>query len=183
MENAATTPRPSTEALDSLFQVFREPFAESTRFATLTDQMRLAVQEAESDPARAGEVAALRDSLQVLEARQAEASRRLTLVRNEVGPRIDSLRTIMREWEAEAFRGWAEVTQSLTSGRLAPGITDTTGQDGRAELSLPPGSRSWWVYARSFNSGDPHSEWYWNLPASGPTMILDTSTARLRPRY
>lgn len=183
MENAAATPRPHTEELDSLFQLFREPFSRSTRFAVLVDRLRDSLRAAEADPARSTWQATLQDSIAALEHSRAAASRRLAEIRAEVSPRIDSLRGVVRAWEAETFRNWAETTRSLSSGNLVAGIMDTTRSDGTARLYLPPSGRTWWIYARSFNSGDPNSEWYWNLPMSGTTVTLDTSTGRLRPRY
>ncbi len=183
MENEAATPRPHTAELDSLFQLFRGPFSESTRLAVLVERLRDSLRAVESDPTRQGQAATLQDSIAVLERARSEASQRLAAIREQVGPRIDSLRAEVRAWEAETFRNWAETTRSLSSGKLVAGIMDTTRRDGTARLYLPPSGRSWWVYGRSFNSGDPNSEWYWNLPLSGSTMILDTSTGQLRPRY
>lgn len=183
LENEAPTPRPHTAELDSLFQEFRAPFAESTRLAALANRIRDTLRTLAADPAQASRIAALNDSLAVLERVQAEASERLMEVRQRVAPRIDSLRALVRAWEEQAFSGWADITRSLTSGRLVAGISDTTRHDGTARLHLPPSGRSWWVYARSFNSGDPNSEWYWNVPVTGGPIVLDTSTGRLRPRY
>lgn len=180
MENEAPTPRPHTVELDSLFQVFRAPFAESTRLAMLMERLRDSLQAL---PVEASPRRSLEDSLAGLQRARQDASRRLDSVRAQVGPRIDSLRAEVRAWEAQAFRDWAETTSSLTSGRLVAGITDTTRHDGTTRLYLPPSGRSWWVYGRSFNSGDPNSEWYWNIPVTGPRLVLDTSTGRLRPRY
>lgn len=183
LENAAPSPRPHTAALDSLFQLFRLPFAESTRLAALANRLRDTLRVAAPDPTQADRAARLRDSLTVLQRAQAEASARLDLVRARVAPMIDSLRVEVRAWQERTYADWPDLTRSLTSGRLVAGITDTTGHDGHARLYLPPGRRHWWVYARSFNSGDPNSEWYWNVPVTGGDIVLDTSTGRLRPRY
>jgi len=183
MENEAPTPRPHTAELDSLFQVFREPFAQSTQLAMLMERLQDSLQRVPDDPTAAGGRRSIEDSLAALGRAREEASLRLNAVRVLVGPRIDSLRAEVRAWEAVAFRNWAATTSALTSGRLVAGITDTTRHDGTTRLYLPPGGRGWWVYGRSFNSGDPNSEWYWNLPISGPRLVLDTSTGRLRPRY
>lgn len=183
LENASPTPRPHTSELDSLFQRFREPFGAATRLATLAGRLRAALAAAEADPARAALRPALRDSLALIDRSHAAAAARLDSVRRVVGPRIDSLQVEVRAWEAETFRRYAEITSGLGSGRLVPGISDTTRADGTARLYLPPSGRAWWIYARSFNSGDPNSEWYWNVPVTGSRIVLDTSTARLRPRY
>jgi len=183
MENEAALPRPHTAELDSLFQLFREPFSQSTRFAVLVDRLRDSLRVAEADPTGMTLRAVLEDSIRVLERARLQASERLAEIRDQVGPTIDSLRAEVRTWEAEAFRNWAETTRSLSAGNLVAGIMDTTRFDGTARLYLPPSGRSWWIYARSFNSGDPNSEWYWNIPITGSAVTLDTSTGRLRPRY
>jgi len=183
LENASPTPRPHTAELDSLFQIFREPFGAATRLATRAGRLRAALAAVEADPARAGDLPALRDSVAAVERARAAAAARLDTVRRVVSPRIDSLQVAVRTWEAEAFREYADITSRLGAGRLVPGISDTTRVDGTARLYLPPSGRAWWIYARSFNSGDPNSEWYWNLPVTGSRIVLDTSNARLRPRY
>lgn len=177
-ENQAPTPRPHTAELDTLFQRFRGPFAEATRLAALADQVRAALRDADGTAA-----GALRDSLTFLVPQVERASARLDSVRAAIGPRIDSLRAEIRTWEATAFRDWPEAVSSLSSGQLTRGIVDTTRFDGTVRLYLSAGSRRWWIYARSFNSGDPHTEWYWNLPVTGSSVTLDTSNGRLRPRY
>lgn len=183
LENEAPTPRPPTAELDSLFQLFRGPFEESTRLAVLAGRLRDTIRLAEADPARAGALPALRDSLARLDAAAAAATDRLAAVREMVNPRIDSLRQVTRRWEEEAFRDYGGITASLTGNRLAASIADTTSALGTTRIYLPPGSKAWWIHARSFNSGDPNSEWYWNVPLDRPRIVLDTSNARLRRRY
>jgi len=183
LENEAPTARPHTAELDSLFHLFRGPFGEATRLASQADRLGRLLRTVEADPARSGEVPALRDSLATLERQRALAGARLDSLRREVGPRIDTLRAEVLAWERAAYRRYDEVTAALTSNRMVPAVSDTTRSDGIARLYLPPGSRRWWVHARSFNSGDPHSEWYWNIPVTGSHLTLDTATARLRPRY
>jgi hypothetical protein len=183
LENEAPTPRPPTAELDSLFQLYRGPFEESTRLAARAGRLRDSLRLLEADPAQAPTAAALRDSLAVVEAAATASAARLTALRADVTSRIDSLRLDMRRWEEEAFRNYAEITRSLTSNRLALGIADTTSFEGTAGLWLPPGSRAWWIHARSFNSGDPNTEWYWNLPMDREVIVLDTTNAQLRRRY
>lgn len=183
LENEAPTPRPHTATLDSLFQLFREPFAESTRLAALAQRIRDTLRVIQADPAQGPGLTAWQDSLAKLERAQSAASARLALVRAQVAPRIDSLRAEVRAWQEATYRDWPDRTRALTSGRLMAGIHDTTQVDGTARLYLPPSRRPWWIYARSFNSGDPNSEWYWSMPVTGGTIVLDTSTGRLRPRY
>lgn len=183
LENEAATPRPHTAALDSLFQRFREPYARSTQLAVRAGRLRDSLRLIESDPAREGLVAALRDSVAALEAEAAAATARLGVLREELGPTIDSLRLAARRWEDTVYRRYGEITASLTGNSLVASIVDTSRADGRARLILPPGSRAWWVHGRAFNAGDPNSEWYWNIPVTGTHIRLDTTTARLRPRY
>lgn len=183
LENEAPTPRPPTAELDSLFQLYRAPFVESTRLAARAGRLRDSLRLLEADPAQAATAATLRDSLAVVEAAATAAATRLAVLRTDLTPKIDSLRLDMRRWEQEAFRNYGEITNSLTSNRLALGIADTTSFEGTAGLWLPPGSRAWWIHARSFNSGDPNTEWYWNIPMDRETIVLDTANAQLRRRY
>ena len=60
-------------------------------------------------------------------------------------------------------------------------MTDTTGGDGWAHLTLAPGR--WWIYARSWDATDPNAEWYWNVPVNADTLLLSSRTARRQPRY
>lgn len=183
LENEAPTPRPPTAELDSLFQVYREPFVESTRLAARAGRLRDSLRRLEADPAQAANAAALGEALAIVETAATAAAARLTLLRAGVNPRIDSLRLAMRHWEQDAFRNYADITNSLTSNRLALGISDTTSVEGKVGLWLPPGSRAWWIHARSFNSGDPNTEWYWNVPMDRERIVLDTTNAQLRRRY
>lgn len=183
LENAAPRPRPSTRELDSLFQAFRAPFEESTRLAARVERLRAALRRLEGPGTDPAAVLAIRDSLVIAEAAAAAAAERLAATRAAVNPRIDSLRRLMREWEDEAFGSYGDITQSLTGNQLTATIADTTDSGGEATLWLPPGTRTWWIHARSFNSGDPNAEWYWNVVMDAPRITLDSTNARLRPRY
>lgn len=183
LENEAPAPRPPTAQLDSLFQLYRGPFAAATRLAARAGRWRDSVRTLEAAAADSSVLATLRDTLTAVESAAAAAATRLAALREQLSPRIDSLRLLMRRWEEEAFGRYGEITASLTGNRLTATIADTTSADGTIRLWLPPGGRSWWIHARSFNSGDPNSEWYWNLPLTGATVVLDSSNARLRPRY
>ena len=97
--------------------------------------------------------------------------------------RSETLRAAIRHWEDSTYQGYDSVVQALAreSGRTP--VTDTTGADGWASLTVSPGR--WWVYARSWDAGDPNAEWYWNVPvpAAGDTLLLSSRTARRQPRY
>jgi hypothetical protein len=71
--------------------------------------------------------------------------------------------------------------QSLARRAGREAVTDTTGADGWAALTLAPGR--WWIYARSWDATDPNAEWYWNVPVDSDTLLLSSRTARRQPRY
>ena len=96
MENEAALPRPHTVELDSLFQLFREPFSQSTKFAVLVNRLRDSLRVTGTDPAGTAKRVALEDSILVLERARVKASERLDEVRTQVSPRIDSLRAEVR---------------------------------------------------------------------------------------
>jgi hypothetical protein len=85
----------------------------------------------------------------------------------------------VRQWEDSTYRGYDSIVRGLSHGHDA--VTDTTGADGWAHLRLKPGR--WWIYARSWDATDPNAEWYWNVPASGDTLLLSSRTGRRQPRY
>jgi hypothetical protein len=59
--------------------------------------------------------------------------------------------------------------------------TDTTDASGWAHFTLAPGE--WWLYARAWDTSDPNSEWYWNVPLQGDTLRLSSRSGRRQPRY
>ena len=188
------TPRPAalTRELDSLFQVFRGPFA---TYADVAFRTRTIERSLERIRARLDSMprstpsydslyrifAARSDSLKALQRQRDEAQAALRRTRTAVGERIDSLRAGMSRWEDSAYRDYESITRDLTSGLGREPIADSTGPDGTATIHLPVGD--WWIYARSWDPWDPNSEWYWNVPARGARIILDRTTGRRVPRY
>jgi hypothetical protein len=60
-------------------------------------------------------------------------------------------------------------------------VIDTTDATGWAHFSLPRGT--WWIYAHAWDTSDPNSQWYWNVPLHGDTVLLSSRTGRQHPRY
>lgn len=192
LEARAPSPRPATGALDSLFEQFRGPFAAYSRAAWEAGQLRdtLAVLKTRIDsvPRNAPQYrelyaafARLSEGLEAAEAREADARKVLDAARRKfVGP-SDSLRARARAWEDSAYAGYDSIVRGLTErSRRAP-MADTTDATGHAVLELR--GRPWWIYARSWDATDPNAEWYWNVPVTGDTVVLDPRSGRRRPRY
>lgn len=158
LENRAPSPRPSTTELDSLFQVFREPFN-----AYLAASRRL-----QQDSTPAAKAAAER------------ARQELARVRASVGPRIDSLRARVSAWEDTAFRAYDSITARLVRRGKDP-VVDSTRGSGWTTVTVP--GAGWWLTARALNPRDPNTEWYWNVPAAGDTIRLTAANGRARPRF
>ena len=87
----------------------------------------------------------------------------------------------MRQWEDSTYQGYDSIVQGLARRAAREPVTDTTGAEGWATLTLAPGR--WWIYARSWDATDPNAEWYWNVPVDGDTLLLSSRTARRQPRY
>jgi hypothetical protein len=177
LEARATTPRPDTAPLESLFAAFRGPFTAYSAVTLRLGKLRDSVAEAKAGP----DSLRLADSLRATEARAERARAELDRARRDFVGRSDSLRRRMRQWEDSTYQGWDSVVQGLArrSGRMA--VTDTTGSQGWAHLRLAPGR--WWVYARSWDAEDPNAEWYWNTPVTKDTLFLSSRTARRQIRY
>ncbi len=192
LERRARTPRPATAPLESLFAGFRGPFndysAATYRQAKLRDSVAATRTALDSLP-RGGPaygqqrqmVARLTDSLRAVEARVERAHSALDRARREFVGRSDSLRLRMRQWEDSTYEGYDSAVQQLARQAGHEPVTDTTGSDGWAALTLAPGR--WWVYARSWDATDPNAEWYWNVPVDSDTLLLSSRTARRQPRY
>ena len=60
-------------------------------------------------------------------------------------------------------------------------VTDTTDATGWAHFTLAPGA--WWIHAQAWDTSDPNSQWYWNIPANADTILASSRTGRRRPRY
>jgi hypothetical protein len=192
LEKRATTPRPDTTALDSLFQAFRLPFMRYTAAVQRVERLRDSLEQLraglDSMPRNAPEYreryagfSRLDDSL-AAERKAAEAAREeLDRARKEFAERGDPLRARIRHWEDSTYRGYDSITRGLAARRRQDPLTDTTGADGWAHFKLPSGD--WWIYGRSWDAADPNAEWYWNLPVTEDTMLLSSRAGRQRRRY
>lgn len=173
LEGRARTPRPPTAPLESLYAAFRGPFVAYASAAVRLARLRDAAGGQPVPP----------DSLRRAQAEVERTRAVLDRARQVFAERGDTLRLRMRQWEDSTYQGYDSVVQALAreSGRMP--VTDTTGADGWASLTVSPGR--WWVYARSWDAGDPNAEWYWNVPvpAAGDTLLLSSRTARRQPRY
>jgi hypothetical protein len=193
LERRARTPRPPTAAIESLFAAFRGPFAAysaaTIRLGHLKDSLAAAKASLDSLPRDAPAYAQhyasfgqLTDSLHTAQARADQARVALDRERRSFSERGDSLRLRMRQWEDSTYQGYDSLVQTLARRVGREPVTDTTGADGWAHLTLRPGR--WWIYARSWDATDPNAEWYWNVPApAGDTLLLSSRTARRQPRY
>jgi hypothetical protein len=192
LEARARTARPHTAEMDTLFARFREPFiAYSTAAYTagkLSDSLTVLQHRLDSagrdDPSSQTLHAIFShvgDSLAAVERRRERARATLTRARLEFVSRSDSLRRAIRQWEDSTYLGWDSIVESLAKQRRREPITDSTDATGWARLTIAPGK--WWIYARAWDTSDPNSEWYWNVPLSGDTVLLSSRTGQRRPRY
>lgn len=192
LEARAGTPRPHTAALDTLFDRFRGPFTAYTTAAYASRRLRDSIDVvrsqldsiARSDPAFGAlttRYQRLSDSLAQVERRADRARVVLDRARSEFVTRSESLRTAVRHWEDSTYLGYDSIVENLSKTRGRQPATDTTDATGWARFSLPPGR--WWMYARAWDTSDPNSEWYWNVPVDGDTVLLSSRTGRRRPRY
>lgn len=176
LEAAVPTPRPHTQRLDSLFQAFRIPFGRYAERRAHADSLRALL------PGTAGiDSARLADSLDRAEAAVRDAQAELNRAREEITPIAGRLRADIREWERVAFGGYDSIVGNLTRGRVRQPITESTDSAGQVRVILQPGA--WWVHARAFRASDPNTEWYWNLPVTGDTVLLDATTGKIRAKY
>jgi hypothetical protein len=191
-EARAQTPRPHTAALDSMFARFRAPFtaytAASYDESRLRDSLRRLQSQLDSTARTSPEHAALAarhrlvsDSLASRSTRAQRARVELDRARTRFVSRSESLRTAVRQWEDSTYRGWDSVVESLARARRLEPITDTTDASGWAHFTLAPGK--WWIYARAWDTSDPNSQWYWNVPVDSDTVLLSSRTGQRRPRY
>jgi hypothetical protein len=192
LEARARSPRPDTAALDSLFARFRGPFTAYTAISyaegALRDSLRLLRSRLDTLPRRAPEYAALSvrytrlsDSLGRVESRAQRARTTLDRARVDFVGRSESLRTAVRHWEDSTYRGYVSIVESLARARRREPVTDTTDATGWAHFTLPSGA--WWIHGRAWDTSDPNSQWYWNVPADADTILLSSRTGRRRPRY
>jgi hypothetical protein len=192
LEARARSPRPDTAALDSLFARFRGPFTAYTAISytegALRDSLRLLRSRLDSLPRHAPEYAALSarytrmsNSLVRVENRAHRARAALDRARVDFVSRSESLRTAVRHWEDSTYRGYDSIVESLARARRREPVTDTTDATGWAHFTLAPGT--WWIHAQAWDTSDPNSQWYWNIPANADTILLSSRTGRQRPRY
>jgi hypothetical protein len=192
LEASASSPRPDTAALDSLFRAFRVPFVGYTATVQRTEQLRDSLDQLrarlDSLPRNTPEYrelyagfSRLNDSLTAAQKRTERARQELDRARAEFIDRSESLRATIRHWEDSTYRGYDSITRSLAVRRRQDPRTDTTGGDGWSRFQLPPGE--WWIYGRSWDATDPNAEWYWNVPVASDTLLLSSRTGRQRRRY
>ncbi len=171
VEADATSPRPNTDQLDSLFQRFRGPYQQVLELARARDDLR--------DRIREGNSSAIADSLAPVEQAYADADRVLAETRRQLQPQIEALRKSLRAWDRTVAPQFDSLSSQLARGRRP--IIDSTDATGWTHFEIPPGP--WWVVAWVLNPNDPNSQWYWNLPLTGDTLHLTNATGHLRPRY
>ncbi len=192
LEQRAGTPRPHTAALDSMFARFRGPFTAYTAVSYAESELRDSLQKVQqqldalpsASPGRSAMVllqGRLTDSLSRTTQRAQQARRALDRARTEFLSRSESLRSAVRQWEDSTYRGWDSIVEGLARARRRQPITDTTDATGWAEFTLEPGQ--WWIYAQAWDTGDPNSKWYWNVPANRDTVLLNSRSGKRQPRY
>ena len=192
LETAARNPRPPTAPLESLFAQFRGPFnaysAATFRLGKLGDSLAAVKGQLDTLPRDApaysrfyGVFSRLSDSIQTAQNRAERTRADLDRARRDFVTRSDSLRFRMRQWEDSTYGGYDTLVRGLARRAGREPVSDTTGADGWAHLTLAPGR--WWVYARSWDATDPNAEWYWNVPVEDDTLLLSSRTARRQPRY
>ena len=190
LEAAAPDRRPHTQELDSLFALWREPFGRYARTSWLvkaiTDSLARLRARLDSLPRNAPayqelyrHFADLTDSLRLARERSEPARQELDRLRRRLIPKVDSLRRDVTVWENSTFRRYESLVGNLT--QTQDPLADTTGADGKVSLHLKDGR--WYVYAWTWDPGDPYSEWYWNVPVTGDSVVLDARSGKRRPRY
>lgn len=178
-DDLATSPRPDTSRLDSLFQAFRVPFGRYLALAADHERVsraRDSLTEAGANPAT---LQSLTDSLDRIAPSLAAARRDLDKVR-ALMPAADSLRLQVAAWEDGAYTGYDSVTRALVRQSHRDVVNDSTGPTGWKTVKLKKGT--WWLYVRAININDPNSQWYWNVPVAGDTIILSPANGHSRPR-
>jgi hypothetical protein len=192
LEAGSTSPRPHTAAMDTLFARFRGPFVAYTTTTYAAGKLRdsLAELRIQLDSVERGtpqyqmlrsRFSRLSDSLASIERRSERARTALSRARWDFVTRSESLRTAIRLWEDSTYQGWDSIVERLAKARGQEPVTDTTDGTGWARFTLVPGQ--WWIYARAWDTSDPNSEWYWNVPVSQDTVLLSSRTGRRQPRY
>lgn len=192
LEARAASPRPHTAQMDTLFARFRGPFIAYTTTAYTAGKLRDSLAELQGRLDSLGRgapqyqslharLSRLSDSLASIEIRGERARAVLSRARSDFVSRSERLRTTIRQWEDSTYRGWDSIVERLAKARGLEPATDTTDATGWARFTLAPGK--WWIYARAWDTSDPNSEWYWNVPVNGDTVLLSSRTGHQRPRY
>jgi hypothetical protein len=192
LEARAGRPRPYTAQMDTLFARFRGPFVAYTtttyaagRVMDSLNKLHAQLDSLDRDAPQyrtlRARFARLSDSIKAIDARSKRAQAALSRARSEFLSRSDSLRLAIRQWEDSTYQGWDSIVENLSKRRGVEPVTDTTNSTGWAHFSLPPGT--WWIYAHAWDTSDPNSQWYWNVPLRGDTVLLSSRTGRQQPRY
>jgi hypothetical protein len=184
LEARARTPRPRTTELDSLFAQFRGPFTRYTTVSYRAGQLRDALDSLRQSPDSGTHSAPVRrvaDSLRSLEQQVNRARVELDHARAVFVRRSEPLRAAIRQWQDSTYRGWDSIVENVTRASGREPATDTTDQTGWAHFTLAPGN--WWLYANAWDTGDPNSAWYWNVPVKEDTVLLSSRTGQRKPRY
>jgi len=192
LEARAASPRPHTAEMDTLFARFRGPFIAYTTTTYAAGKLRDSLTALQGRLDSLGRstpqyqslhrrLSSLSDSLASVELRGERARAALSRARADFVSRSGILRTAMRQWEDSTYRGWDSIVGGLAKARGLEPATDTTDATGWARFTLAPGR--WWIYARAWDTSDPNSEWYWNVPVNGDTVLLSSRTGHQRPRY
>jgi hypothetical protein len=188
----AARPKPHTEELDSLFAAFRAPFTTYTQtvytVTRLQDTLAQIQHQMETVGRDSPEYRTLRSRLVTVSAslaahrRDSERARlALSRARADFVHRSESLRTEVRLWEDSTYQGYDSIVENLAKTRGLEPATDTTDATGWARFSLPRGR--WWIFAHAWDTSDPNAEWYWNVPATGDTVLLSSRSGHRRVRY
>ena len=158
------------------------------QWSQVRDSLKQLSQQMEGLDRRSREYLELFDSFNELEKRvnaldqrRSRLFARFDSLQKATVERADSVQSVIRTWEDDAFEGYVAIVDSLVEARGAEVRTDTTGARGYATVNLPGGD--WWVYAR--HTPGPFEELYWNvhvMPAEADTLILDRENAEVRPR-
>ena len=191
-ESRAASPRPATDALDTLFAQYRAPFAAYTALvaesAKYADTLAALKQRLEGMSRTGPEYAAayarwtgIRDTMRLIDSQAARARTTLEAARPAFVSRSESLRTLIRNWQDSTYLGYDRVVDSIVRYRHREPVADTTDNAGVAVVRLRGGP--WWIYARSWDPADPNAEWYWNVLVASDTVRLNASTGLNRPRY
>jgi hypothetical protein len=192
LESRNHSRRPHTAELDSLFARFRGPFTAYTsviytatllrdRLSHMKDSLDAISRDSPEYRRLRARVDRLSDSLTALEIGSERARTRLAQARADFVRRSETLRAAVRLWEDSTYRGYDSIVEALTKRSGMEPTTDTTDATGWARFSLGPGR--WWLYAHAWDTSDPNSEWYWNVPVEEDTVLLSSRTGHRRPRY